>query len=100
MSEKTMFPREDHTEMLFQKILNDPWACDRLMETFNENLVYNDEFDVSLPAEKFAKALFNAYTNRDLPHCLCVCATTPYLICCAIHISYRTGSMPTDTKIR
>ena len=47
-----MFPREDHTEMLFQKILNDPWACDRLMETFNENLVYNDEFDVSLPAEK------------------------------------------------
>ena len=47
MSEKTMFPREDHTEMLFQKILNDPWACDRLMETFNENLVYNDEFDVS-----------------------------------------------------
>ena len=60
MSEKTMFPREDHTEMLFQKILNDPWACDRLMETFNENLVYNDEFDVSLPAEKFAKALFNA----------------------------------------
>ena len=66
MSEKTMFPREDHTEMLFQKILNDPWACDRLMETFNENLVYNDEFDVSLPAEKFAKALFNAYTNRDL----------------------------------
>ena len=56
MSEKTMFPREDHTEMLFQKILNDPWACDRLMETFNENLVYNDEFDVSLPAEKFAKA--------------------------------------------
>ena len=58
MSEKTMFPREDHTEMLFQKILNDPWACDRLMETFNENLVYNDEFDVSLPAEKFAKAFW------------------------------------------
>ena len=94
MSEKTMFPREDHTEMLFQKILNDPWACDRLMETFNENLVYNDEFDVSLPAEKFAKALFNAYTNRDLS-ALLMC-----LICCAIHISYRTGSMPTDTKIR
>ena len=64
MSEKTMFPREDHTEMLFQKILNDPWACDRLMETFNENLVYNDEFDVSLPAEKFAKAL--SCLNRNL----------------------------------
>ena len=54
MSEKTMFPREEHADILFQKILNDPWACDRLMETFNENLVYNDEFDVSLPAEKFA----------------------------------------------
>mgnify|MGYP000989814514 CR=1 FL=1 len=100
MSEKTMFPREDHADILFQKILNDPWACDRLMETFNENLVYNDEFDVSLPAEKFAKALFNAYTTAIFPHCLCVCATTPYLICCAIHISYRTGSMPTDIKIR
>ena len=79
MSEKTMFPREDHTEMLFQKILNDPWACDRLMETFNENLVYNDEFDVSLPAEKFAKALFNAYTNRDLSALLmCLCNNTVF----------------------
>ena len=98
MSEKTMFPREDHTEMLFQKILNDPWACDRLMETFNENLVYNDEFDVSLPAEKFAKALFNAYTNRDLSALLmCLCNNTVF-DCCAIHISYRTGSMPTDIK--
>ena len=100
MSEKTMFPREDHADILFQKILNDPWACDRLMETFNENLVYNDEFDVSLPAEKFAKALFNAYTNRDLSALLmCLCNNT-VLICCAIHISYRTGSMPTDIKIR
>ena len=79
MSEKTMFPREDHADILFQKILNDPWACDRLMETFNENLVYNDEFDVSLPAEKFAKALFNAYTNRDLSALLmCLCNNTVF----------------------
>ena len=53
MSEKTMFPREDHTEMLFQKILNDPWACDRLMETFNENLVYNDEFEHGNPLPEY-----------------------------------------------
>lgn len=79
MSEKTMFPREDHANILFQKILNDPWACDRLMETFNENLVYNDEFDVSLPAEKFAKSLFNAYTNRDLSALLmCLCNNTVF----------------------
>ena len=80
MSEKTMFPREDHADILFQKILNDPWACDRLMETFNENLVYNDEFDVSLPAEKFAKALFNAYTNRDLS-ALLMCGKIAVGIC-------------------
>ena len=94
MSEKTMFPREDHADILFQKILNDPWACDRLMETFNENLVYNDEFDVllKLSSMHIPTAIF--------PHCLCACATTQYLICCAIHISYRTGSMPTDIKIR
>ena len=49
------------------------------METFNENLVYNDEFDVSLPAEKFAKALFNAYTNRDLSALLmCLCNNTVF----------------------
>ena len=79
MSEKTMFPREDHADILFQKILNDPWACDRLMETINVNLVYNDEFDVSLPAEKFAKALFNAYTNRDLSALLmCLCNNTVF----------------------
>lgn len=79
MSEKTMFPREGHADILFQKILNDPWTCDRLMETFNENLVYNDEFDVSLPAEKFAKALFNAYTNRDLSALLmCLCNNTVF----------------------
>lgn len=100
MSEKTMFPREDHTEMLFQKILNDPWACDRLMETFNENLVYNDEFDVSLPQKNLLKLSSMHIPTAIFPHCLCVCATTPYLICCAIHISYRTGSMPTDIKIR
>lgn len=79
MSEKTMFPREEHTDMLFQKILNDPWACGRLAETFSENLVYNDEFEVSVPAHKFAESLFNAYKNRDLSALLmCLCNNTVF----------------------
>ena len=28
MKEQTIFPREEHADVLFQKILADPWACD------------------------------------------------------------------------
>ena len=66
MSEKTMFPRELHTDVLFEKILNDPWACERLQETFCDNLVYDNEFDTTITSSKFAESLFNAYKNRDL----------------------------------
>ena len=30
MKEQTIFPREEHADVLFQKILADPWACDKL----------------------------------------------------------------------
>lgn len=30
MAEKTIFPREEKADVLFNKILNDPWACEKL----------------------------------------------------------------------
>ena len=79
MSEKTMFPRELHTDVLFEKILNDPWACERLQETFCDNLVYDNEFDTTITSSKFAESLFNAYKNRDLSAFLmCLCNNTVF----------------------
>lgn len=80
MSEKTMFPRELHTDVLFEKILNDPWACERLQETFCDNLVYDNEFDTTITSSKFAESLFNAYKTGIYLHFLCACAIIRYLI--------------------
>ncbi|CDA24740.1 putative uncharacterized protein [Roseburia sp. CAG:197] len=93
MKEQTIFPREekaevlfqkilnDHwaceklqetfcnclwAEVLFQKILNDPWACGKLQETFCNCLFCNDDSDARISPAEFSLALFNAYTNRDL----------------------------------
>ena len=43
MKNTTMFPREEHADVLFQKILNDPWACEKLQETFCNSLALNDD---------------------------------------------------------
>ena len=45
MREGTIFPREEKTEVLFQKILDDPWACEKLQETFCNYLFCDDEID-------------------------------------------------------
>ena len=37
MKEKTIFPREEKSEVLFDKILNDPWAYNKLFQTFCNN---------------------------------------------------------------
>ena len=47
MKNTTMFPREEHADVLFQKILNDPWACEKLQETFCNSLALNDDTDNS-----------------------------------------------------
>ena len=38
MDENTLFPREEKTDVLFNKILNDPWAYNKLFQTFCDNL--------------------------------------------------------------
>lgn len=66
MAEKTIFPREEKAEALFDKILSDPWACEKLQETFCKYLFCSEEESTPLSASDFTQALFNAYLNRDL----------------------------------
>lgn len=63
----TIFPREEKTELLFKKILNSPEACRILTDTVYDELDPESEGPVRyLGPQHFTKALFNAYTNRDL----------------------------------
>ena len=66
MEEKTLFPREEKSDVLFNKILNDPWAYNKLFQTFCDNLFCNDDSDTMLSPLQFTKALFNCYSNKDL----------------------------------
>ena len=45
MKESMIFPREEKTEILFQKILEDPWACEKLQETFCNSCLCGEETD-------------------------------------------------------
>ena len=53
MEGKTIFPREEKSEILFEKILRDPWACEKLMDTFCNYLFCNDDFDCNLSPNEF-----------------------------------------------
>lgn len=66
MKESMIFPREEKTEILFQKILEDPWACEKLQETFCNSCLCGEETDEIFSPDQFSKALFTAYRNRDL----------------------------------
>ena len=66
MAEKTIFPREEKADVLFNKILNDPWACEKLQGTFCNSLFCNEDNNFPLSPDEFSQALFNAYHNRDL----------------------------------
>ena len=58
---------EEKADLLFDKILKDPEACERLMQTFYGEIDSDLELVGGyLPPEQFAKALFDAYKNRDL----------------------------------
>ena len=65
MAEKTIFPREEKADVLFNKILNDPWACEKLQGTFCNSLFCNEDNNFPLSPAEFSQALFNAYHNRD-----------------------------------
>ena len=63
----TIFPREQKAKMLFEKIKENPQACERLMETFYDALGVGDDYEGNgLSAEQFATALFRSYEEKDL----------------------------------
>ena len=65
----TIFPREEKAEQIFDKILENPKACDRLKNTFFEAIPSAEESEgagADIPGTVFAAALFNAYENKDL----------------------------------
>ena len=93
MEEKTLFPREEKSEILFKKISEDKWACEKLMETFCSYLFSNDGVDLpdSPSSTEFVQALFNSYRNRDLSAFLmAICQNTVFdLLRNAFLIPYR-----------
>ena len=90
---KQLFPREEKSEILFKKISEDKWACEKLMETFCSYLFSNDGVDLpdSPSSTEFAQALFNSYRNRDLSAFLmAICQNTVFdLLRNAFLIPYR-----------
>ena len=91
---ETIFPREEKADLLFDKILKDPEACERLMQTFYGEIDSDLELVGGyLPPEQFAKALFDAYKNRDLTAFLmAVCKNSMFW--------HRSALMRTDRSIR
>ena len=62
----SLFPREEHAEALFHRILCNPGAEQQLYETFcmeQENASFEDGGGAEC---SFAKALLQAYENRDI----------------------------------
>ena len=65
----TIFPREEKAEQLFEKILENPDACERLKDTFYEHFPESEDMDAQMPevsSQTFTRALFQAYQNKDL----------------------------------
>ena len=56
----TIFPREEKAEYLFDKILENPQACERLMETFYE----------SVESDRFSSGNLSAQYVRSSSKCI------------------------------
>lgn len=80
MKEQTIFPREEHADVLFQKILADPWACDKLFETFCNDLFSNDELRIPFLPMNSVKHCFCAYLQQGFTAFLMAISKIPFLI--------------------
>ena len=91
MEKKTIFPREEKSEILFDRILSDSLACEKLMDTFCNCLFCNEDADFDLTPEEFTKALLAAYLDRDMSAFLMsICNNTMFdLLRNAYLIPYR-----------
>ena len=82
----SLFPREEHAEALFHRILSNPGAEQQLYETFcmeQENASFEDGGGAEC---SFAKALLQAYENRDI-------SALTIALCCAQPILFRIAFM-------
>ena len=96
----TIFPREQKAKMLFEKIKENPQACERLMETFYDALGVGDDYEGNgLSAEQFATALFRSYEEKDLTAFLMAICQNSMLICCGIRFWLRFVLMPMVRQI-
>lgn len=93
----SLFPRQEHAEALFRKILQSEWAQERLYETFQleeekESLLQENMASV------FPHALLQAYENQDLSALLIVlCGNTMFdLLRTAYLIPNRFGGKQGD----
>ena len=80
----TIFPREEKAEQIFDKILENPEACERLKDTFFEAIPSAEESEgagTDIPGTVFAAALFHAKIFR---HFSWLSAITVCLIFCVI----------------
>ena len=87
----SLFPREEHAEALFHRILSNPGAEQQLYETFcmeQENASFEDGGGAEC---SFAKALLQAYENRDISALtIALCNNTMFdLLRTAYLIPYR-----------
>ena len=65
----TIFPREEKAEQIFDEILKNPHACERLKDTFFAAIPSAEESEgagTDIPGTVFAAALFTVYENKDL----------------------------------
>ena len=64
-----IFPREEKAGQIFDEILKNPHACERLKDTFFEAIPSAEESEgagTDIPGTVFAAALFTVYENKDL----------------------------------
>ena len=70
MIEKTIFPREEKAEVLFDKILSDKWAYNKLFQTFCDNLFCNDDSGTDLRHYNLPRHYLTATLTRIYLHFL------------------------------
>ena len=84
MAEKTIFPREEKADVLFNKILNDPWACEKLQGTFCNSLFCNEDNNFPLSPAEFSQALLMLITTEICQLFLWQSVKIHYSICSGI----------------
>lgn len=65
----TIFPREEKAEQIFDKILENPEACERLKDTFFEAIPSAEESEgagTDIPGTFLRQPLFMHTENKDL----------------------------------